>query len=638
MSETHFSDNSPGPVLGKLDRFLFAKGDHHHIYQKLGAHLHQQDGVAGTVFAVWAPAALRVSVVGDFNEWDADRNVMNTSAKSGIWELFIPDLAEGVNYKYAIVGHDKQLRFKTDPYAFQMQVRPDTASVVCNLDGYQWNDQQWIDERARQNPLTAPINIYEVHPGSWKRLDGEFFNWEQLTAELIPYVVDMGYTHIELMGLAEHPLDMSWGYQVTGYYAATSRFGKPHELMHFIDQCHLAGIGVIMDWVPGHFPRDDFALAEFDGTCLYEHADPRLGEHREWGTKIFNYGRNEVRNFLVSNAVFWLDYYHLDGLRVDAVAAMIYLDYNRDEGQWSPNRFGGRENLEAIDFLRQLNGTIFNYFPGVLSIAEESTSFAGVSHPVDKGGLGFNFKWNMGWMNDTLRYISSDPIYRKYDGHLITFAMVYAWSENFILPVSHDEVVHGKGSLLSKMPGDDWQQRANFRAYVAFMLTHPGKNLLFMGQEFGQRQEWSEARSLDWHLLEYADHRQLQSLCRALNHFYRDHPQLYASDADPAGFEWIECNDSDHSVYAFLRHDISGTLPPLMCVFNFTPVPRDAYRLGLPAAGRWRKLFDSDQTQFGGGGYNQQETVTTTNKKAQDRLQSAMFNLPSLGVMIWQSS
>ncbi|MDH3769243.1 MAG: 1,4-alpha-glucan branching enzyme, partial [Gammaproteobacteria bacterium] len=408
--------------------------------------------------------------------------------------------------------------------------------------------------------------------------------------------------------------------------------------MRFVDQCHAAGIGVIMDWVPGHFPQDEFGLTRFDGTYLYEHADPRQGEHAEWGTKVFNFGRNEVRNFLIANALFWLDYYHLDGLRVDAVASMIYLDYNRKDGQWEPNRFGGRENLEAIKFLQQLNKTIFRYHPGVLSIAEESTAFPGVSHPPENGGLGFNFKWNMGWMNDTLRYISKDPVYRKHEGDLITFSMVYAWSENFILPISHDEVVHGKGALLSKMPGDEWQQWANLRLYIAYMLTHPGKKLLFMGQEFGQRQEWSEDRSLDWHLLEHGAHKQQQTLCRDLNHFYRTHPQLFAADTRPEGFEWIECQDSENSVYAYIRHDGAGELPSLVCILNFTPIPRDDYRLGLPNSGTWKKVFDTDATKYGGAGYCSQESVGTETVFSHGREHSAVFCLPPLGMTLWQRS
>ncbi|MBT8436827.1 MAG: 1,4-alpha-glucan branching protein GlgB, partial [Gammaproteobacteria bacterium] len=428
-----------GAEIGELDIYLFTTGNHHHIYRKLGAHPIQRDGVSGTRFAVWAPTAQRVSIVGDFNLWDGRRHIMRRVANSGIWELFVPDVAPGAIYKYEIRSFDDKVFLKTDPYAFQMELRPDTGSIVCELDGYDWQDSEWMQQRAASNPMRQPINIYEVHPGSWRLGENGFLDWVQLTRELVPYVTEMGYTHIELMGLAEHPLDRSWGYQVTGYYAANARHGSPHQLMAFIDACHAAGIGVIMDWVPAHFPKDDFALARFDGTYLYEHADPRQGEHREWGTKIFNYGRNEVRNFLVSNALFWLERYHIDGIRVDAVASMLYLDYSRDEGEWLPNRFGGRENLEAIDFLRQLNKTLFQYYPGILSIAEESTAFPGVTQPPEQGGLGFNFKWNMGWMNDTLRYMSMDPLYRKHHSSLVTFAMLYAWSENFILPISHDE-------------------------------------------------------------------------------------------------------------------------------------------------------------------------------------------------------
>lgn len=634
-SEQRYDHYYFAPELGELDLYLFGAGDHHHIYKKLGAHLCEREGVTGTLFAVWAPTARRVSVVGDFNFWDGRKHAMHARESSGVWELFVPGCGAGEKYKFEILGFDNQIRIKCDPYGFGMEMRPGTCSIVTDLDGYEWNDAAWLSRREESDPLKAAVNIYEVHPGSWGRNEGEFFSWNELGDRLIPYVRDMGYTHIELMGLAEHPLDLSWGYQVTGYYAANSRFGSPHDLMRFIDRCHQDNIGVIMDWVPGHFPRDDFALARFDGTFLYEHSDPRRGEHVEWGTKVFNYGRNEVRNFLVANALFWLDYYHIDGLRVDAVASMLYLDYSRPAGEWIPNQYGGRENLEAIEFLQQYNQAIFRYFPGILSIAEESTAFPGVTNPPDAGGLGFNFKWNMGWMNDTLRFISEDPIHRKHHASLLTFAMVYAWSENFILPISHDEVVHGKQSLLSKMPGDEWQKRANLRLYLAFMTVHPGKQLLFMGQEFGQWEEWREDRSLDWHLLEQDGHRQLQSHCRELNHFYRRHPQLYASDTTHEGFEWVECQDTDNSVYAFLRRDPAAPDTPLLCVFNFTPVPRPEYRIGVPQPGQWQKLFDSDAGQFGGSGSNQQDRAVTSAVPSHGREDSLTLDLPPLGFTAW---
>ncbi len=623
------------PEIGELDTYLFAAGNHHHIYRKLGAHRMQRDGVEGTHFAVWAPTARRVSVVGNFNLWDGRRHGMRPVGSSGIWALFVPGVDEGELYKFEIRSHDNRVFLKTDPYAFRMQHRPETASVVCDLDGYDWNDGDWMARRDAGNPLTQPVNIYEVHPGSWRRDSDEFLSWSQLANELIPYVQEMGYTHIELMALAEHPLDRSWGYQVTGYYAANSRHGHPAELMQFVDRCHQAGIGIIMDWVPAHFPRDDFALAQFDGTYLYEHADPRRGEHADWGTKIFNYGRNEVRNFLVSNALFWLEQYHIDGIRVDAVASMLYLDYSREEGNWVPNRFGGRENLEAIDFLRQANRTLFQYYPGIMSIAEESTAFPGVTNPPEHGGLGFNFKWNMGWMNDTLRYMSLDPIHRKHHSSLLTFAMLYAWSENFVLPISHDEVVHGKASLLSKMPGDEWRMRANFRAYIVFMQTHPGKQLLFMGQEFGQWDEWTEARALDWHLLEHEPHQQLQQLCRDMNHLYRETPALYASDTSPDGFRWIECQDAARSVYAYMRVDLTQPeARPVVVVFNFTPVPREGYRIGVPQAGDWRKLLDSDSPRYGGSGYNTHEQFGTEPVPWHGSSHSIVLDLPPLAALI----
>lgn len=630
-----FDAYSFAPDIGELDRFLFSSGRHHHIYDKLGAHPATRDGIEGTQFAVWAPTARRVSVVGDFNLWDGRRHGMRRLDSGGIWALFIPGVGVGEIYKFEIRSFDDKLFLKTDPYAFQMQLRPDTGSVVCELGGFDWGDSDWMTARNSGDALRAPINIYEVHPGSWRQRNGDFLDWNALGDQLIPYVTEMGYTHIEVMGLAEHPLDRSWGYQVTGYYAATARFGTPHQLMRFIDRCHKAGIGVIMDWVPAHFPRDAFALAQFDGTYLYEHADPRRGEHADWGTKIFNYGRNEVRNFLVSNALFWADRYHIDGFRVDAVASMLYLDYSRNEGDWVPNRFGGRENLEAIEFLRQMNQTIFHYHPGVLSIAEESTAFPGVTHPPEQGGLGFNFKWNMGWMNDTLRYFSMDPIHRKNNASLLTFAMVYAWSENFILPISHDEVVHGKGSLLSKMPGDEWKMRANYRLYIAFMQCHPGKQLLFMGQEFGQWHEWSEARAIHWHLLQKEAHLQLQTFCRHMNHLYRDTPAFYTGDTSPEGFRWIECDDAANSVYAFLRIDVTRPdARPVVCVFNCTPVPRDNYRIGVPLSGAWRKLVDSDAGAYGGSGYNDQDEVQTQEAPAHGYEQSVELNLPPLGALI----
>jgi 1,4-alpha-glucan branching enzyme len=601
------------PQLSDFDLHLFGEGNHYSIYYKLGAHPTVLDGLAGTRFAVWAPNAARVSVVGPFNLWDGRRHAMQVRGASGIWEIFIPDVGPGTAYKFEIRTRDGRTILKADPYGFAMQLRPANCSVVASLDGYQWQDSAWMQERASVNPLVRPINIYEIHPGSWRRDYGrtpQFLNWREVADELIPYLLDMGYTHVELMGVAEHPFDGSWGYQVVGYYAPSARFGSPQDFMHFVDRCHQAGIGVIIDWVPAHFPRDDHGLSLFDGTALYEHEDPRLGEHTDWGTKIFNYGRHEVRNFLVANALYWLDQYHVDGLRVDAVASMLYLDYSRQPGQWVPNRYGGRENLDAIDFMRQLNTAVGRYHPGALTFAEESTAYPGVTRPVHLGGLGFHFKWNMGWMNDTLRYAAHDPVHRRFHHHLITFSFMYAWSEHFVLPISHDEVVHGKGSLLDKMPGDEWQKRANYRLFRAFMTAHPGKKLLFMGTEFGQWREWRDEHSLDWHLLDDPKHLGLQALNRDLNRLYAHLPELHAGDADPAGFAWIDLHNADQSVFAFLRRDPSNPDgAPLVCAFNATPVPRDDYWLGVPEPGVYRKLLDTDAADYGGSGYAPVEHV-----------------------------
>ena len=519
-----------------------------------------------------------------------------------------------------------------------MQLRPGERSVVASLDGHHWQDADWLQARADGDPRRRAISIYEVHLGSWRRpwdlRTPPFTSWREAVDQLIPYVLDMGYTHIEMMGVAEHPLDASWGYQITGYYAPTARYGAPLDLMAFIDSCHLAGIGVILDWVPAHFPRDDHGLAYFDGTALYEHEDSRLGEHREWGTKIFNFGRHEVRNFLVSNALFWMDRFHVDGLRVDAVASMLYLDYSRNAGEWVPNRYGGRENLEAIDFLRQMNDAVHRSFPGSLTVAEESTAFPAVTQPPEFGGLGFNFKWNMGWMNDTLRYISLDPIYRRYNHQLITFSFVYAWSENFILPISHDEVVHGKRALLTKMPGDDWQKRANCRLLTAYMTAHPGKKLLFMGAEFGQWREWRDYDQLDWYLADEPGHRELRDFFRELNRVYRTHPQLYGSDCDQDGFRWSDLHNADESVWAFQRCATGADSgAPITCIFNATPVPRDEYAVGVAARGEYRKILDSDDARFGGSGYNAQERLTASEQGWHGHPHSLRLNLPPLGAM-----
>ncbi|HPK61230.1 MAG TPA: 1,4-alpha-glucan branching protein GlgB, partial [Spirochaetota bacterium] len=533
--------------VSQFDRYLFNRSQHYKIYEKMGAHIITRDGKKGVYFSVWAPNAARVSVIGNFNGWDGRKNPMELLKDSGVWVLFIPGLKEGEVYKFEIKTPSGELIEKADPYASYAELRPKTASVVYTLEEYKWKDDKWLEERAKRDLINQPISTYEVHLGSWMRVPDEgnrMLTYVEFADKLVNYVKDMGFTHIELLPIEEHPFDGSWGYQVTGYYAPTSRFGKPDELQYFIDKCHEAGIGVILDWVPGHFPKDKHGLINFDGTALYEHADPRLGEHMDWGTKIFNYGRLEVKNFLISNALYWVDKFHFDGLRVDAVASMLYLDYSRKEGEWIPNMFGGRENLEAIEFFKHLNSIIAQYFPGVLMIAEESTSFAGVTKPAYANGLGFGFKWNMGWMNDTLRYIQKDPVHRKYHHGDLTFSFLYAWSENFILPISHDEVVHGKGSMISKMPGDYWQKFANLRAFYSYMWTHPGKQLLFMGQEFGQFEEWREDKSLDWHLLDFDFHRGLKECVKDLNLLYKKEKALWEKDATPEGFIGINCDDS----------------------------------------------------------------------------------------------
>lgn len=627
------------PQLTELDTHLFSQSNHHQIYRKLGAHPSTLENVSGTLFAVWAPNAKRVSVVGSFNHWDGRKHPMQSHVNGGIWELFVPGVEVGALYKYEIKTQHDQIVLKADPYGFSMEERPKTGSVVANLEGFEWHDQQWIEQRVSRNVLEQPINIYEVHLGSWRRFPEEdrFLTYREAAEALIPYVKEMGYTHIELLPISEHPLDASWGYQVTGYYAPTARFGTPQDLMYFVDCCHQENIGVILDWVPGHFPKDAFGLAKFDGTCLYEHKDERLGEHKEWGTLIFNYGRHEVRNFLIANALFWFEFYHIDGIRVDAVASMLYLDYNREDGQWLPNHHGGNEHLAAVDFLRQLNETLFHYYPGILSIAEESTAWPGVSHPTYTGGLGFNLKWNMGWMNDTLRYISLDPVYRKYDHHLCSFSLVYAFSENYVLPLSHDEVVHGKRSLLDKMPGDYWQKRANYRLYLTYQMAHPGKKLLFMGSEFGHWQEWQESKSLDWHLLSSPAHQRLQAYCKTLNWFYRNHPALYTDDFKDSGFEWIDLHNSEQSVISFMRKDCSEKAEaPVIFIFNFTPVPREHYLVGIPDPGKYAKILDSDDLEFDGSGYNKQNEMWTDSKPWQGQPCQMAVNLPPLAAVALQ--
>lgn len=593
------------PQLGETDRYLFNNGTHYEAYNRMGAHPATVEGEPGVLFRVWAPSARRVSVVGNFNTWDGRVHQMRVLGSSGIWELFIPGLGRGEIYKYEILTQQNTLLEKSDPFQFFGELRPRTASVVTELDSYPWQDGEWLRNRAATPPYDRPMSIYEVHLGSWQRDPGDperFLTYREVGDRLVPYVREMGFTHIELMPVMEHPLDESWGYQVTGYYSVTSRYGTPEEFMYLVDLCHRNGIGVILDWVPAHFPSDGHSIARFDGTALYEHEDPRQGAHPEWGTLIFNYGRKETSNFLIANALFWLDKYHIDGLRVDAVASMLYLDYSRQDGDWLPNVYGGRENLDAIEFLKHLNSVVYERFPNVMMIAEESTSFFGVSRPTDQGGLGFGFKWNMGWMNDTLSYFGKDPLYRRYHHNALTFSLYYAFSENFTLPLSHDEVVHGKGSLLSRMPGDQWQQFANLRLLHSFLWTHPGKKLLFMGGEFGQWSEWYCKTSLDWHLPEQEPlHRQAQECVRALNRLYRENPALWEMDFSHQGFRWMDFHDADNSIIVFARL-AKKPEDHLICLLNFTPQTLYDYKVGVMRDTPYRVVFNSDADYFGGSG------------------------------------
>jgi len=624
--------------LSDFDTFLIGEGTHVRTYEKLGAHLCTMHGQEGVVFAVWAPNARQVSLIGDFNNWDTDAHPMYSS-DSGIWTLFVADLPEYSVYKYHIITQDNQGLDKSDPYGFAMEERPRTGSVVVDLNRYQWEDEDWLAGREQTQRLDRPLSIYEVHLGSWKKASDpewgqRYLTYREFADTLIPYVVEMGYTHIELLPIAEHPFDGSWGYQVIGFFAPTSRFGTPHDFMYFIDQCHQHGIGVLLDWVPAHFPKDGAGLNWFDGTHLYAHADPLQGEHPDWGTMIFNYGRNEVRSFLISNAVFWLDKYHVDGLRVDAVASMLYLDYSRSDGEWVPNQFGGRENLDAISFLRKTNEVVHGEFPGVLTIAEESTSWPMVSKPTYLGGLGFSLKWNMGWMHDTLDYMQKDPVYRKFHHNLLTFGMLYAFHENFILPLSHDEVVHGKGSMVNKMPGDDWQKFANLRTYYGFMWTYAGKKLLFMGNEFGQREEWNHDTSLSWESLEGPMHAGLKRYVRDLNLVYQDEPALYEQDFAWDGFQWIDANDAENSVLTYIRR-AENPEDFLVVLCNFTPVVREGYTIGVPTGGSYRELINSDKEIYWGSGVSLGEQPIDARKQPAHNLPfSLQLTLPPLATMI----
>jgi len=618
------------PTVQELDRHLIREGRHEQLWTVLGANVHRYPGtlgeVTGTAFAVWAPNARAVRVVGDFNHWQGAQHAMRSLGDSGVWELFVPGVGAGTRYKFEVVGADGSWRQKADPLAKGTEVPPATASVVVESD-FTWGDQEWIDHRRSHDPHSGPMSIYEVHLGSWR----QGLSYRELAEQLTEYVLETGFTHVEFLPVSEHPFGGSWGYQVSSYYAPTSRFGHPDDFRHLVDTLHRAGIGVLLDWVPAHFPKDEWALARFDGTPLYEHPDPQRGEQLDWGTYVFNFGRNEVRNFLVANATYWLEEFHADGLRVDAVASMLYLDYSREPGQWTPNVHGGRENLEAIAFLQETNATAYRRTPGVMMIAEESTAWPGVTTPTSGGGLGFGLKWNMGWMNDTLRYLAELPINRRYHHHEATFSLVYAFSEQFVLPISHDEVVHGKGSVMRKMPGDDWQQRAGVRALLAYQWSHPGKQLIFMGTEFAQGTEWAESRSLDWYLLDHAPHRGVQSAVRDLNRFYRSHSAMWALDHSPQGFEWIDANDADRNVLAYLRRDDRGNV--VAVVVNFSGVPHEDYRLALPQGGTWIEALNTDAEEYGGSGVGNLGQVQARPEPHHGRAFSATLRVPPLGVL-----
>jgi 1,4-alpha-glucan branching enzyme len=626
------------PTLGAADLYLFGKGDERKIYEKLGAQLRTIDGVHGTSFAVWAPNAQRVSVVGDFNNWDGRFHAMRLLGASGVWEIFIPGVGQGAHYKFEIRDANGHIKLNTDPFGFFFEVAPKQAAIVWNTKKFRWTDDVWLKQRRERDALNSPMSIYELHVGSWQKKSAtESWSYRELAQPLVEYVKRMGFTHVEFLPVCEHAFYPSWGYQVTGFYAPTSRYGTPEDFQFLVNALHEAGIGVIVDWVPAHFPRDDWALARFDGTALFEHEDPRKGAHQDWGTLIFNFGRHEVSNFLVANALYWCDRFHIDGLRVDAVASMLYLDYSRKPGEWIPNQFGGRENLEAIDFLRKFNHITHTEFPGVVTIAEESTAWPQVTRPPYLGGLGFSLKWNMGWMHDTLGYFKREPVHRKYHQNDLTFAMLYHYHENFVLPLSHDEVVHGKRSLIGRMPGDDWQRFANLRAVLAYQWLFPGKKLLFMGGEFGQSSEWNENAQLDWWLLDAGVfHRGAQKFVEDLNRLYQNSPALWQSDHDAAGFKWIDCSDRENSVLSFLRQT-ADVGDQTVVILNLTPIRRSNYRLGLPKSGRWKEVLNSDAGIYGGSNSGNSGGVSTQNSASHGYEQSAEFCLPPLSVTVFQA-
>ena len=616
-----------------FDLDLFSAGKHLHLYKILGAHQKTIDGIDGVLFATWAPNASRVSITGNFNNWDGRKHPMRSRGHSGVWELFIPGIESSSLYKFEIRNRDSgQILSKSDPYAQQLELRPRTASVIKSNDHFDWQDKEWLDDRNKHDWLHEPLSIYECHLGSWQRDEnGEFLNYRELAHQLIDYIKETGFTHIELLPITEHPLDASWGYQTTGYFAPTRRFGTADDFRYFVDYCHQHNIGVILDWVPAHFPKDEHGLASYDGTTLYEHEDPRRGEHRDWGTLIYNYGRNEVKNFLIASAVFWLEEFHLDGLRVDAVASMLYLDYSREDGDWVPNQHGGNENLEAIEFMRELNSITHANFPGTMIMAEESTAWPQVTRPTNIGGLGFSMKWNMGWMHDTLNYFTNDPVHRRYHHHQLTFGLLYLFSENFVLPFSHDEVVHGKSSMLYKMPGDEWQRFANLRLLYTYMFTYPGKKLLFMGCEFAQGDEWNHDKALDWYVLDYPLHAGIKKLVGDLNKLYKDQPALHKYDFDPQGFDWIDCNDTDQSVLSYIRKTENESI---IILLNFTPVVRENYRIGVPENGQYEVIFNSDSDFYAGSNAGSATIISSNNMAWMNQPASLAITLPPLAGLI----